>query len=299
MATEYFSAEVRAKALLRLKEVLSSFQDEIGSPPTLGEFLEIVGLAMPSASEDIDVSPGVFQIDAKVGGKKYRPRHDSRVPELNDSAFVDASSLLTFIGEQVSAGHGRAASLGDLATAILEILRGEDVAFDDIRGTEVNSLAVTVPKNAAKPKPGDLIAIPVGNSGYRMAVITARNRFGTAIGLLGPATSLPRVNKASLSSAAERSVYTDDQLFSEGVWMIVGHDDELLSRFPPDPEIYHGPDLIFPDAQLGEFGAAETASGVIRQITKNEAEEVGLLDNSYQQIFVSTHLQQLITDGII
>lgn len=299
MATEFLSSESREEARLKLGEVVGRFQDEIGSPPTLGEFLEIVGLAVPSASDDFDASPGTFRLDAKVGGKRYRPGRDSRVAELNDATFVDASSFLAFIGERVSAAQGHAAPPDDLAVTILGVIQHEDVVFDDVRGTDISSLVATAQKPAAKPKLGDVVAIPVGNSGYRMAVVIARNRFGTAIGLLGPATAHPHLSKASLETAVRKFVYTDDQLFAKRVWLIVGNDDKLLSLFPSDPEIYHGPDPIFPNAQLGEFGAAETAAGVMRQIAKSEAEDVGLLDNSYRQLFVSTYLHQLLADGTI
>lgn len=298
MATEVLSPKSRAEVRGKLREIIGSFREEIGTPPTLGEFLEIVGLAVPLASDDIEASPGTFHFDAKVDGKRYRSGRDSQVAELNDRAFVDVSSLVAFFGGQVRAVHGHAASPNELASAILEALQGEDVSFDDVRGASVSSLVATASKPVAKPKLGDIVAIPVGNSGYRMAVVIARNRFGTAIGLLGDATVIPRVGKIS-PEVAQRFIYTDDQLIAKGMWVIVGHNDNLLNLFPSDPEIYHGPDPIFPSVQLGEFGAAETASGTMRQISKNEAEEVGLLNSSYRQLFVSTYLHQLMVDGII
>jgi hypothetical protein len=295
MATGSLSDDIRAEARLHLRSVISTFRDDIGSVPTLGEFLEIIGLALISVSKESGLPSGVVGFDAKVGRTRYQSQQRSRVSELNDSAFADATAFLATIGTAC----GRVTSSNDLETAILEILQDDGVAFEDVRGSDVSRVAAVSVKSVSKPKVGDILAIPVGDTCYRMAVVTARNRFGTAIGLIGLSSAFPRVSGESLKSTARRSIYTDDQLIVSGMWKTVGHDDKLPTLFPTDPEIYHGPDPIFPNVELGEFGAAERASGEMRQLTRSEAEEVGLLNNSYRQLFVSAHLHQLLQDGTI
>ncbi|MFD1365177.1 hypothetical protein [Actinoplanes sichuanensis] len=285
----------RPEVRLRLRRVISSYQDDIGGLPTLGEFLEIIGLALLSVSEGGDLPAGVAGFSAEVGRKRYQPQRDSRVPELNDAIFAETASFLVAVG----AVRGRATSPDEFAAAVLDVLQDDDVAFEDVRGPDVSRLAAVVSRSTVRPRVGDILAIRVRESGYRMAVVTARNRFGTAIGLFGRPAAIPRLTAASIDSAATRSVYTDDQLIISGKWKVVGHDERLLSSFPSDPDIYHGPDPIFPNVDLGDFGAAESPSGTLRKVAKSEAEEVGLLNDSYRQAFVSEHLHQLLVSGEI
>jgi hypothetical protein len=97
--------------------------------------------------------------------------------------------------------------------------------------------------------------------------------------------------------ALMRVLPTDDQQVADGTWSIVDHNGALLSRSPTEPEIYHGPDPVFPGVRIGEFGAAESPGGAMRQIGEEEAREVGLLDNTYRQGYLSGHLHQLLNEN--
>ncbi len=83
----------------------------------------------------------------------------------------------------------------------------------------------------------------------------------------------------------------------DGTWPVVGHDEGLLAAFPSEPEIYHWPDPTWPG--IGEFGSAETAADVRRDISEAEAREVGLLDGTYCQVYLEEELQAKLADGTL
>jgi hypothetical protein len=83
----------------------------------------------------------------------------------------------------------------------------------------------------------------------------------------------------------ERAVYSDDDFISSGRWQIIGHDEALVALFP-EPEIYHRPQpAISGVPPVGPHGSAETASGRLRDIDREEAEDVGLLDGTHHQVY--------------
>jgi hypothetical protein len=120
--------------------------------------------------------------------------------------------------------------------------------------------------------------------------------FGIALGLFEGISAVPRLSEKLGRAVRRLPIYTDEHLIADGTWRVVGHDEQLLPLFPSQPEIYHGPDNIFNSPRIGEFGAAETADETLRQITREKAIEVGLLDNTYRQTYVSDHLQELLNE---
>ena len=281
-----------------LEAVVTSFQDDLGDAPTFAEFLEILEFAAPTDSPEIDIHPGSLQWTAKVGRQRYGSSRESRVAELNDATFAEAVAFIKEVGDHVSAATGHPANASTLAEAVLEVLKGSGIRFADVSGSEIYELKSSATRRSVRPKAGDIVAIPIP-SGYRMAIVVTRNRFGTALGLLGGATPVPRVSRATTQTRSPMTVYTDGSQFANGAWFIVGHDETLLRLFPSEPEIYHRPNRIFPNVDLGEFGAAESPSGALRKITEEEANHVGLADNSYKQVTVSTHLQQMLANSVI
>jgi hypothetical protein len=251
----------------------------------------------PPNSEFIEAVPFPLRFKATTrGDRPYEGPPSTRVAELNDNTFGEAAYFLAFLAEQVGAVSGRAASADELAEQILHVVHAGKLEFEDISGEDVVALTADVPKHIAKAKVGDVLAIPV-QGGHRLASVVARNHFGTAIGLLQGVFPDPRPGGVHQQSAGRRPMYTDDQQIANGTWSIVDHNDALLAHFPTEPEIYHGPDPVLPGPRLGEFGAAESPSGAMRQISEEEAREVGLLDNTYEQVYLSEHLHQLLNEN--
>jgi hypothetical protein len=253
----------------QFQRLVEAFADDIGAAPAFGEVLEILSLAGGSAG-----------FDAKLGRRKYRPSGPSRVAELNDNAFVEASGLLAMLPD-------------DQAPDLLPLVRS--TAFADVDGARITSIVARISKQKApKPVVGDIVAIPLGDGRYRLGVVVARNRFGTALGLLRGAVAAPRPVR---DGEPLRPVYTDDEQVLTGAWPVVGRDEDLLKLFPADPEHFQSPMPHIAILNTGPFGSAETASGVLRHLDEAEAREVGVLDPDYRSILLSEDLTELIRQG--
>ncbi|HWE91418.1 MAG TPA: hypothetical protein VG317_18300 [Pseudonocardiaceae bacterium] len=281
-----------------LAEVSAEFAEQVGGPPTLGEFLAVLGWAVPAnskATDDTFSTPLTLRATLK-GNKRYPNPEASRVGDLNDAIFVDAMDHLVAVVDQVSAATGTSVTPAEFASAIAQALRTGKIPLADVDGEDVRKLAVEAPKKRyPKPAVGDVLAIPARRGGYHLAVVVARDRFGTALGLFRGTSAVPRLGPTVRDAPLPHAVYTDDQLVITGVWRVVGHDEGLLALFPAEPAVYHKPGQ-WPGIDLGEFGAAETADGTMRLIGSAEARDVGLQDGTYRQTVLAEHLQRRLDD---
>jgi hypothetical protein len=177
------SAYALDEAASGLAEIAAEFAEEVGGPPTLAEFLEILGWAIPVNSDATDgtfTEPLKFKATLK-GNKQYRNDQASRVPELNDHIFEDARQRNLELIERISTGNGTPVTPQQFAFAILQVLQTGLITLADVQGEDIRKLVADVPKKRiAKPRPGDILAIPARKGGYRLAVVLTQNRFGTA-----------------------------------------------------------------------------------------------------------------------
>jgi hypothetical protein len=123
----------------------------------------------------------------------------------------------------------------------------------------------------------DLIAIPSSLGGNYLALIVARNRFGTAFGLFKGRRANTRVPRLD-DHVNPYPVYCDERRVRDGSWPIVTHADQLRSLFAAEPEIFH------------MVGVAERADGTMRDVPDDEADRLGLRDGTYRQVHMSTFL---------
>lgn len=290
--------EARIEGTRKLVALVSQFDEEVGGAPAFGEILEVLGVSLPTSGDLFGLIPVPFRLKAKVkGNRRYVYDRKSRIAQLNDAAFVDASHLWTLVAAAIRAAGRRDVTASELAAAIFQILNGSGVGFEDLSADDLISLMAEAPPKSVRVRVGDVVAIPVSSGGYCLAAVVAQNRFGTALGLFCGRFPFPRVGNLEDYDVHSRPVYVDSQLIANTKWPVIDHADHLLTRFPVDPEIYHAPDLMWPGTQASEFGMAESPSGKLRSIGKDEAEEVGLLGGHYRQVYVSGHLQQLLDDG--
>jgi hypothetical protein len=288
---------VLTEAASGLAEVATEFADEIGGPPTLAEFLEVLGWAIPTNSDVVaDSFPEPVSLRANLkGNKRYSSAEKSRVGELNDNVFEEARDHLLTLFRQLNSVTGAQVTPDDFAAAVLQALNTDRITLADVTGSDVRKIAADVPKKrAAKAEVGDILAIPV-QGGNRLGVVLTRNRFGTALGLFEGVSANGRLTAELRKAPRKLPVYTEDSLVKNGTWQIVGHDESLLAEFPTEPEIYHKPGA-WPGIDTGEHGAAEPADGPLRLIGADEAREVGLADGSYRQTYAAAFLQKRLTD---
>jgi hypothetical protein len=269
-----------------LHDLTEAFADDIDDSPTLAEVLELLEYGLCSGGQDFEEVVGSARLEAKLtGNRKYRPEKESRIAELNDAAFTEASDLVAAL---IVDG---ASTVEEVTAALLPLLQAE--RFNDIDGARISTLTVRVAKRAPKPEPGDVLAIPLPDGRFRVAVVLNRNRWGTAIGLLRGAFSTARAG-IEPTDGVVGYVYTEDTTIADGTWRVVGHDDRLRRLFPSEPEIFHRAPSVVPGIDLGEFGAGESPDGTLRFLTENEAREIGLLDRSYRQAHTSEYLDEVL-----
>jgi hypothetical protein len=293
------SASALGEVSSGLAEVAADFTDELGCAPTLAEFLELLGWAVPTNSDATDgMFPQPLRFKAVLSGNKlYRSHAPSRVPELNDHLFEDAREHHRELVERMRATGDAPVTPQQFASALLQVLRSGRIVLADVEPKDIRKLTADVPKKRVrKPKPGDVLAIPARNGGCHMAVVLALNRFGTALGLFHGTCAQGRLDADLRRVPRKLPVYTDNGRVADGIWKIVGHDDSLLPLFPSDPPIYHRPNAWPGIADTGEFGAAETADGTLRLIEPDEAREVGLQDGTYRPVCHAAWLQKLLDD---
>ena len=71
--------------------------------------------------------------------------------------------------------------------------------------------------------------------------MVAENGFGTAFGIFVDRGEPRLPSSATTARVLRHPVYTDDEQVTLGRWLVVGHLDELLGRFPPVPELVQAP----------------------------------------------------------
>ncbi len=243
-------------------ELLEQYQDEIGRRPTPPELAEVLSWALRALDGVAGYGPGAW---VSAPG---RPARGSRVDELNDAVFVMAADLVDLAADALSGVSGRTG-----AQAVLDLLAdayaragGEPVGWS-VRGGTGSTVRVKI---------GDVVAVPIGRGQYRYAVVVARNSVGTAVGILdagGP------MRPYAGGRGGGRPLYVGMEAVSDGTWPVVGHDRELAAQFDPEPEFFHEPNPD--DPAVGPYGSAERPTGELRELSREEAEDIGLLDGSY------------------
>jgi hypothetical protein len=228
----------------------------------------------------------------------------SAVSGLNDAAFVVAGDLVSEVADGFRKGDGRAPTLKELCGLLVEALHGRGEALlSGAAPSDVAAVKAEVRKQKRiKAGVGDVVAIPTEGGGFHTAVILAINKYGVAYGIFEGASKLPRpVSSDFHPPPRKHPVYSTDEFVASGRWPVVGHDEGLRALFPAEPEMYYRKQVI-PGAEramekIGPYGTARTASGGKRDLTQEEAEELGLLDGTYRQTYQPEQLEKHLGAG--
>ncbi|MEV4640018.1 hypothetical protein AB0J80_21980 [Actinoplanes sp. NPDC049548] len=276
-----------------LRDVVDAVEEDLGRPPRLVELLEILRDGARTLPEGALADAHPDEIKSFVERPRARARDTTVVGELNDNAYAVAAAAFHHWWQT---GSGAPISAADLAPAILDALRHVGSAL--LEPPEVARLtAITVQLRRAKARAriADILAVPTGDAGYHLVVLVCRNRFGAGFGVIGGRYPL-RTPPGDLAPAATGIVrYSDEEAIASGRWRIVGADERLLRRFPAEPEIYHRPQPPIPGVpRIGEFGAAETPAGRLRDLTAAEARIIDL--QGYPQVSLHEQFESLLAD---
>jgi hypothetical protein len=285
-----------------IREVAAEFADELERKPTTAELLELLLWGVRAGDKekfsDVQVSNLValrpqFGTGSQSRESTAAAEDASALAELNDAAFVAASD---FIRESVDAMRSATAKLPTLRAVCDLLAAGLQECGDSISdAAQVVGIKAEIRKaKKIKPAVGDIVAIPTANGEYHIAVILAKNRFGTAFGLF-KGTRKPRpILKDPVPPVLLPPLYSDDRQIESGRWSLIGHDDSLLELFPADPEIFHPQQVDNPNPALGPHGAGETAAGKLRPLTKDEADKVRLFRDDFRQTYASETLEEYL-----
>jgi hypothetical protein len=285
--TEPMLDDLAGRELSRLSQEVASALD---SRPTVAELLEILGWGAQSLRDELAEDPPIPVIFTP----SPRSSAPSRAGELDDSVYVDAGDILSMLARGFTDVHGSKPTLGDLANLIV---RGLAAAGPDVAEGASGLKRVTTPVRKARkrPKSGDIVAIPATNGQYHLAVVVTRDDFGTAFGVFEGTHPVKPVSAANHPHPEPIPLYADDEAVQSGRWPIIGHDDDLPAKFS-EPEIFHPSRDDRPN--LGPHGAAETASGKLRQLTENEARKAGLLEPGFTQTYLWEYFEQRLNTNI-
>jgi hypothetical protein len=289
--------ELDAEAARELTGFGGQLAEDLGGVPRLAELLEVLGWGAESLGADLAQEPPlpvVFKPRLRRGAAPPGTGTEtSRTADLNDHTVVDAGDLLSRLAGRLAAADGGPPTLDDLAGLLSRGLRG--VGRDllaDVDPADVTGLSVAKARARKRAAVGDIVAIPAADGRYFLAVALTRNVFGTALGRFA-GTHAPRpVSAAHHPQPLQYPLYVDDEAVASGRWLVVGNDPALLGLFPAEPEIYHAPGGPLNDPGVGPHGAAETADGTVRQLTGQEAEEIGLSRPDFQQIYHGVQVER-------
>jgi hypothetical protein len=178
---------------------------------------------------------------------------------------------------------------------LVGIINALGSGISDIQVEDVRSLSAETPKRGGKLRPGDIVAVGAKGGGYHIALIAAKNRFGTALAIFEGLASVP--DRRARQPELLLPIYTDDAELYRGGWFLAGHDDALLGLLSGEPELFYKPGMPGSPVNLGRYGAAEKPSGGLRLLNEGEAHVVGLLDGGYRQVNLSSDIQRLLDKG--
>lgn len=300
-----------------LTEIVDEFQEEIGRKPSVNELLEILswGLKSFSNSEIEDFySPNFVCLEPKfqVSGKTKLSRKgnvesleddnlDLGVGDLNDNVFVLASDFMSDLASAIKSDLGKTPTLDEFSNILLAGLMesDENLLLDVNFKKKISEIKFKFNKGKKiSVQPGDIVAIPAKNGNFFLACIVAKNSFGTAYGFFQGTFTLRPNPLGEHPNICKYPIYSGDDFIASGRWKIIGRDESILSSFPDEPEIYHANQIIDIGIHIGKYGSGETASGVMRDLTKEEAEEIGLLSNDYQQVYLEEELERFLNSKI-
>ncbi|MGO1053089.1 hypothetical protein [Crossiella sp. CA198] len=276
-----------SQELSRLSEEIAS---ELDRRPTLLELLEVLGWGAQSLRDKLADDPPfpiVFAASPPVTG-------ESCAGDLTDSIYAEAGDILEALANELAEGRESKPTLDDLVSLIARGLVFAETNI--IEGAScLQGLTVANPARRPRPKSGDIIAIPAANGAYHLAVVVAQDNFGTAFGLFQGTHPAKPISATHHPPVHPIPRYVDDEAIRSGRWPAIGHDNALLAKFRT-PELFHTPHEDFPD--LGPHGAAETASGNLRPLTKEEAQEVGLTKPSFRQAYLWKRFERLLNEDL-
>ncbi len=223
------------------------------------------------------------------------------VNSLSDGCYVKATDYIVELCEDIEKEIGQKLTVKEFQEFLTEAIREINCdIFDDFRNNEITSIQIKTKKLRRKtPKAGDVIAIPMDENKFALAIFIGTTSFGRAFGFF---KGLHSANSNYLKQELEPlgvPCYSGFQFLSDGRWKVIGNTPRLLDLFPKEPEIYHYKHDHLDDANIGEYGSVETTDFEVRKLSKKEADRAELSTNEYLSFPLEEQLEDLLKSKLL
>ena len=264
-----------------VKAAVAQFIEELGSPPSVAEVIEIIKWALPHGVTNVEEYPWPAALG--VTPTLSDAESQSRVEELNDATFVDTTSAISLLAGAHARAIGGPATLAWLLEALSAAISSADVEYSGQAPPSTLRLKADRATRVKRLKVGDIVAIPVGASRYRFAVVVFEQMpsWDTGLGLLTGESARPQPPHADVRAALPWVIFTDEKGVASGKWIHVASMPSLASLFPDTRTLYHPKKPFLQDEDMGLFGLVEYPNGLLRKVDEDEAAAVGMLDGTY------------------
>jgi hypothetical protein len=220
------------------------------------------------------------------------------VDEMDDHLYVLAAHCVGELCAETERLTGQKLTIAELCSLLVSGINSCGDGLADANGENVVSLQPKLKKSGKVTiRAGDVVAIPAAQKDhFHWAVYITSNRFGHAFGVLRgthPRRPLP-TDPVWRPDVLPHPIYTTLHSVADGRWSVTGHAPHLLSLFAAQPEIYHPKRYHLNDPRIGAFGAAESPTGELRNLTEQEARDLGVLSGEYEVAVVPDRVETML-----
>lgn len=216
--------------------------------------------------------------------------------KLGDTCFNLASELFQEIARIFEEETGNKPTVEEVCEILLSTLRASSAdLFRDTNPMSVTRLTPTiVRKSKVTLKPGDVIAIPRKKGGYYFAVYVGKNFHGLGLAVFRETSRVLQIpDNWKPHLAFWFPLYTELTPMVEGRWLIVGNRPDLTDVLPHGLEVFHKRYEHSSD-KIGPYGNAESADKKSRHLTKAEATDMGILDDAWSAVYLTSRMEAFL-----
>ena len=221
----------------------------------------------------------------------------SVINDLGDHCINLATAALREIADAFMEELDREPTLADVCEILTWGARsGSERLVRDGSNRGLTIFGYAKPSADVHLRKGDLIGVP--HSSGQDTVLVYLGMFGTfgdAFGifddLVSPDESLTSWQPSGVQA---HPLFVDDEYVQLGRWSVKAHRPDLVSQFR-EPEMFHDPQDDPGDGSHGRYGLAETPSGELRNLDREEAEAIfGAVPDGYRHCFTGDDLETYV-----
>lgn len=211
------------------------------------------------------------------------------IDRLDDACHVEAVDAIARLCREIEEEIGEKPSIDEFCEFLaMAIWSSAAELFSDVNPVSVIGLKpVLRSRHKVVLKPGDVVAVPRAKGGFYLVAYLGKNWAGHGFGVLAGHSMVARLGgEARVEAGFKYPVYSEFGELITGRWRIIGNQERLLSLFPGGLEVLFRQVNTLDSGDIGPFGSVKSASGELRDLSKAEASELGMLSPQFD-IFLS------------